>query len=213
MFSNASAAALAEAMEEGNMRKFTEKVNIFIKKKWRARYTPYLRVYLLYFFGYLFFFAFRPSPSIHLDIPLVNAAKTAVDHTGIYAHIKSRPIDHIDDHIREISESLQHVIQKHDYECLAAIHISIPMRLIQTKSITLLNPSIVSQGSETSQAYETSAFFPNRPPVLMTRFVPVVLSYQNMDGVDTTLRPNNASLAHCLLHMLNQLDGENIYDQ
>ena len=214
MFSNLSAAALAEAMEEGNIQEFKEKVNRFIKKKWKVKYTPIYHIYGFYFVCYAILFLLRPGAHLDTDEPiaLINAAKTAIDHTGIYAHIKSRPVDHIDDHIREISVSLLKSIQKNDYECLAAIHLSIPMRMIQTNTMTLLNPSIESQGSETSQAYETSAFYPNREPILMTRFVPVVFSYQTMEGVEGLFKPKDVSMTHCLLHMLNQLDGVNIYD-
>jgi peptide deformylase len=95
------------------------------------------------------------------------------------------------------------------YTCLAAIHIGIPLRIAVVGEEVLINPTIEHQGSSISRAYETSAFFPEREPVMVTRFTPVTLKFRDLGG--ERVETFRGVHAHCALHMLNQFEARGIY--
>ena len=197
-----------EALEEGKLPEMTQKARVYLMKEWkRSMFMKSYTVYLL-----LFIVIVNIRPSIPLEkVSLFQTEKSAIDHTGVYVHMKSRTVDHIDQHIREVAERLKEVATDKKYVCLASIHLGIPMRIVYM-GVPMINPTIQSQGTKTTQAYETSAFFPSRKAILVTRFTPVTISYLDLKGNKQSYIPKEPQDMHCMLHMISQLDGLNIYD-
>jgi len=194
-----------QALEEG--RAYLEKIARERNISWKR--NMYVRAYIC-FIGW-FFILFTLRPAIVPEKRILIETPHVEDHSTVYSHMKSNKVQHIDDYIKQTIEKIQTTMEEKEYKCLAAIHVGIPMAIVQVDTDTFINPNIVLQGSSVSKAYETSAFYPEREAVLMTRFVPVELEGLDIEGKKVK-KTFNKAMAHCVLHMMNQLEGRNIYD-
>ena len=172
-----------------------------------------------------------PPPPPPPPPPIPNPAELA----GLYAHMPStwyhptddwasmRRVDGEDTDRRRLPTTLDALVDvlrrtsaRYNYTCLAAVHVGVPVRVawVHNGSWIFINPVAVTVGSRVSRAYETSAFYPGKPPVKKTRFFPVsvragtVASPTTRTLVDVTDRGD----AHCVLHLLDQFEGTTPYD-
>ena len=132
--------------------------------------------------------------------------EAAVD-ISVYKSVVSRPVTKfpVDASLLRASAKTQ------NYDCLAAVHVGIPERVIVIGDAVLVNPAIQRQGSRLSRAYETNAFFMELPARLVSRFLPVTLKYQDAAG-QPGVGLYDGSEGHCALGLLQQLEGRSIYD-
>lgn len=131
--------------------------------------------------------------------------------SSVYIHVKSQPVREITASTLDTIDALRSVVALEGYVCLAAVHLGTPARIVVGAGRVFINPTLVDQGSTLSKARESSAFYPKRPPVLMTRFVPVTIAY--MDEHSTALKASfDGPMAHCILHTMDQFEGRSIYE-
>ena len=103
-----------------------------------------------------------------------------------------------------------------NYTCLAAIHIGLPMRAAIVDGgadgpVQLVNPVRVAGvgGDSVSTGHETSAWYPLRAPARVVRQLPVLVR----DGRGLERLFEDRAEAHCVLHVLDALDGITPYDR
>ena len=119
-----------ESLEEGKFPEMTKKAKNFIKKHWKR--SVMTKCYTVYILLYMFIVMIRPSQDHGTlnRVILMPAEKSTIDHTGIYVNMKSRQIDHVDEHIKALAVRLKNVSEEKHYACLAGIHLGYPMRII-----------------------------------------------------------------------------------
>ena len=116
-----------------------------------------------------------------------------------FVHVVSNPVPN--EHVRLSTHA---ILMRSEEQCIAAVHVGVPVRQMRIGETTLTNPHILRQGSKISKAYETSLFYPERPPKLVHRFPPVTVRSETPEGetVETTYEGGEG---HCVLHMMNQV--------
>ena len=129
----------------------------------------------------------------------------------LFSSMVARPSSPLDPRRIETLELLQRAMKEQNYTCLSAIHLGIPVRILRLNTTIMINPTILSQGPEVSKAHETSAFFPEREAMFITRFIPVLVEFSTPQEEIKRSRLIGAD-AHCVLHMINQFRGRTIYD-
>jgi len=154
----------------------------------------------------------RPNEPREIQAPggdVVEPPLAVVD-PRVYIHMPSREVFNIDHKTVAAVARLRRNMDARGFQCLAAVHIGIPLRIITVGPRTLINPQITHQGNTISRAHETSAFHPERPPIVVTRFTPVTLTFMD-EGAGSKTETFEGVTAHCVLHMLNQFEGRGIY--
>jgi peptide deformylase len=121
----------------------------------------------------------------------------------------SKPVRHLDLFVNDTLKHLEQVRVQYNYTCLAAIHIGIPIRVFSLHGVFFINPRLQSHGQAISKARESSAFWPQRPPVIVTRYLPVTISSDHHEGVYMS---RTSVEGHCILHILDQMRGTSMYD-
>ena len=130
----------------------------------------------------------------------------------LYRHVPSTAVSlqtpSVRAHVRTVVATLYAQMRRHNFTCMAAVHIGEPIQvMVVAPNTTLINPVAVRTGSQLSKALETSLFYPKRPPKRVKRYVPVTV--HNTSGTDTVFR---GMRAHCLLNLLDEFTGTTIYD-
>jgi len=194
-------------LEEGKYKTFVKQCTTY----YRLRHHPAARWYCLYLAWFAALVSLRPQRPTTGGLSR-GAPVRIGDHAQVYASMVSKEVDTAENAlVAETSQRLIYAMEEQHFECLAAVHLGVPIQLIRLTNATLLNPSIIEHGTTLSKAYETSAFFPERKAILVTRFVPIVVEYLSLAGTleEVTLY---STQAHCVLHLMNQFAGRTIYD-
>ena len=190
------------AMEEGRFDKMIGKC-----KNWANRHknSPRSKFFVLYFAWFLCLLSFRPA--IEMETPLL----VIPEDSSQYVSLLSQPVQKQSHYLEVCVETMIKFAKENEYECLAAIHVGIPLKILLLEGKIYFNPKIMKQGSDISKAYETSAFFPEREALEVTRFLPITVEFLNTNFSLHQATFNGVS-AHCVLHIINQFEGRNIYD-
>ena len=147
-----------------------------------------------------------PSPPPVVDNP---AALAPV--YGRFKAIAVAPNMAIDDeYIVGILSRIGATMSKYNYTCLSATHIGVPIQLAIVNTTVLVNPRLGASGTRVSVGHETSAFYPTRPPKRTTRFVPATVFTRDRETPHVFGRRLDV---HCVLHLLDQMDGLSPYDE
>lgn len=188
-----------QQLEEGQVGNLLQMLNLR-----RLTGNTFFRAYAVACVWVLFLLTVRPPGAV-----VIPSATVTIVPSESFVHIVSKPVPNAD--VRRKTHQLFQTAETTE-DCLAAVHLGVPVRMMRVGTETLVNPSLVRQGSTISKAYETSAFYPERPSKLVHRFIPVTLRYEDDDG-----RPQEKTFeggdAHCVLHMLAQFEGRSIYDE
>ena len=125
---------------------------------------------------------------------------------------KSRPVEVIDDRIKELAEDMFDTMHKWDGLGLAAVQVGILKRIIvidlydgETK-FCLINPEIVWASDEMMEIEEGCLSFPNQFGKVK-RHKRVKVKALDLDGKKVTLEAEDL-LAQALQHEIDHLDGE-----
>lgn len=125
---------------------------------------------------------------------------------------KSRPIEVIDDKIRELAEDMFDTMHKFDGLGLAGVQVGILKRIIVidlydgVSKFALINPEIVEMSEETAEIEEGCLSYPNQFGKV-TRAVKVKVKALDLDGKNVTLEAEGL-LAQALQHEIDHLNGE-----
>ena len=179
-------------LEEGR-RRLKEVVN---QNKDRTIVKWYL-VYLTYM---MMVYVMRP------ELPLETVVEV-VETREIYSTMISQKVeDEEEKYIQQTIDQMNLKKEKEGVQCLAAIHIGIPLQIIQIGETVYINPKKLGQGKKISQAYESSLFFPNREPKKMLRYLPIHIETEKGDEF------LNGWRGHCMINLLDQMEGKTIYE-
>jgi hypothetical protein len=88
------------------------------------------------------------------------------------------------------------------------VHLGQPLRIFTIADKVFINPVLLSTGNILSKALESSPFYPDTKPVKMKRYIPVTIR-NGSDDAGQRHTYHDTAKAHCVLAMLEQLDGEN----
>ncbi len=125
---------------------------------------------------------------------------------------KSRPIEVIDDKIKELAEDMFDTMHKWDGLGLAAVQVGILKRIIVIDlydgetQFCLINPEIVEKSKEMIEIEEGCLSFPNQFGKVV-RHKRVKVKALDLDGRKVTLEAEDL-LAQALQHEIDHLDGE-----
>ena len=201
-------------LEEGgfhnaSVQSFYGGIKEHVGQQWRT--NKYLHSYCFFIILFWSCYLVRPEPDPVQVSPNARAASSfniePVSIRPIYRNMKCTDVDE-QDNIQSIIQKINITMLKNNYTCLAAIHVGIPLNIFIMNNETFINTHLIKQGNQISKAYETSAFFPKKTPKLMTRLIPITITEKER-GRGTF---PDASDAHCIMHMMEQMNGVNIYD-
>ncbi len=125
---------------------------------------------------------------------------------------KSRPIEVIDDKIKELAEDMFDTMHKWDGLGLAAVQVGILKRIIVIDlydgetQFCLINPEIVEKSKEMIEIEEGCLSFPNQFGKVV-RHKRVKVKALDLEGRKVTLEAEDL-LAQALQHEIDHLDGE-----
>lgn len=184
-------------LEEGNVGSILQHMNL-------SRYTSSVlfRAYVISAAWWLLIVVVRPMPVLELPLEPLSVATSESFH-----HVVSNPVPN--DKVRRSTHAR---LMRSEEECIAAVHLGLPVQQMRVGNMTLTNPVVVRQGSHISKAYETSLFYPERPSKLIHRYLPVTVRFYNIEG-DHVEETYDGKDGHCVLHMLNQFRGRSIYEE
>ena len=194
-------------LEEGRYEGLVKKCHGY----YQLRHHPAVRWYALYLVWFVALLSLRPAATEDVQAPLPVAVLPIGDHAAVYSSMVSKRVDDVNSFVVETSQRLGRAMQAQHFECLAAVHIGVPIQVLRLANTTLVNPIVTEHGTTLSKAYETSAFYPERAAVLVSRFVPVTLASLDLEGLPRE-EAFHGTDAHCVLHLLNQFAGRTIYD-
>lgn len=109
--------------------------------------------------------------------------------------------------LETVVDSIQSVMSEHSFQCLAAIHIGIPKRIMSIGDNTYVNPVLSETGQSAAKqnSVEESAFYQGVKETKQ-RYKEVVVQYQTMDGVWTSDIMNGIT-SICAQHCLEAMGG------
>lgn len=125
---------------------------------------------------------------------------------------KSRPIEVIDDRIKELAEDMLETMHKFDGLGLAGVQVGILKRIIVidlydgVSKFILINPEIIEKSEETAEIEEGCLSYPNQFGKVV-RSVKVKVRALDLDGKKVTLE-GEGLLAQALQHEIDHLNGE-----
>ena len=125
---------------------------------------------------------------------------------------KSRPIEVIDDRIKELAEDMFDTMHKWDGLGLAGVQVGVLKRIIVidlydgVSKFCLINPEIVELSDELMEVEEGCLSFPNQFGKVV-RHKKVKVKALDLDGKKVTLEAEDL-LAQALQHEIDHLDGE-----
>lgn len=125
---------------------------------------------------------------------------------------KSRPIEVIDEKIKELAEDMFETMHKFDGLGLAGVQVGILKRIIvidlydDVSKFTLINPEIVEKSDEMVEIEEGCLSFPNQFGKVK-RHAKVTVKALDLDGKKVTLEAEGL-LAQALQHEIDHLNGE-----
>lgn len=125
---------------------------------------------------------------------------------------KSRPIEVIDDKIRELAEDMFETMHKFDGLGLAGVQVGILKRIIvidlydDVSKFILINPEILEKSKETAEIEEGCLSYPNQFGKV-TRAIKVKVKALDINGESVTLEAEGL-LAQALQHEIDHLNGE-----
>ena len=125
---------------------------------------------------------------------------------------KSRPIEVIDDKIKELAEDMFETMHKFDGLGLAGVQVGILKRIIvidlydDVSKFTLINPEIVEKSDEMVDIEEGCLSYPNQFGKVR-RHAKVKVKALDLDGKKVTLEAEGL-LAQALQHEIDHLNGE-----
>lgn len=125
---------------------------------------------------------------------------------------KSRPIEVIDDRIKELAEDMLETMHKFDGLGLAGVQVGILKRIIVidlydgVSKFVLINPEIIEKSEETAEIEEGCLSYPNQFGKVV-RSVKVKVRALDLDGKKVTLE-GEGLLAQALQHEIDHLNGE-----
>lgn len=125
---------------------------------------------------------------------------------------KSRPIEVIDDKIKELAEDMMETMHKFDGVGLAAVQVGILKRIIvidlydDVSKFVLINPEIIEKSKETAEVEEGCLSFPTQYGKV-ERAVRVKVKALDLDGKEIVIEAEEL-LAQALQHEIDHLNGE-----
>lgn len=125
---------------------------------------------------------------------------------------KSRPIEVVDDKIRELAQDMFDTMHKYDGLGLAGVQVGILKRIIvidlydDVSKFALINPEIIEMSEETADIEEGCLSFPTQYGKVK-RAVRVKVRALDLDGKKVTLEAEGL-LAQALQHEIDHLNGE-----
>ena len=193
-------------LEEGGIERATLDTLLTVVREWwkqNWRTSRVVHTYFLFACLYLFTLSIRPTHVVEVRIRPQPSAIAPLYHS-----MPSTRVLRKDAHYETTLDDMAFVMAEHNYTCLAAIHVGVPLNVFMLMDEVFINAKIHSQGTIISKAREQSAFFPLKRDVVVTRYIPVTIAYDK--GLLYSSR--NAAEAHCILHMIDQMDGRTIFD-
>jgi len=194
-------------IEEGGLEQATLNTLLVVVREWwkqNWRTSRIVHSYALFMCAYIVVMSIRPP--LLTPAPRVRGSPDSL--APLYHSMVATRVQQRDAHFKDTVDDINFVMTEKNFTCLSAIHVGVPLHVFQMHDNVFINAKIHDQGSIISKGRESSAFFPLRHDVLVTRYIPVTISYDN--GLLYSSR--TPAEAHCILHMLDQLSGISIYD-
>ncbi len=125
---------------------------------------------------------------------------------------KSRPIEVIDDKIKELAEDMMDTMHKFDGVGLAGVQVGVLKRIIvidlydDVSKFVLINPEIIEKSKETVEVEEGCLSFPTQYGKV-ERSIRVKVKALDLDGKEVVIEAEEL-LAQALQHEIDHLNGE-----
>ena len=152
----------------------------------RHKETRLFKFYVLYISWILLLYLIRPPST--LSSPSLSSLTLTNQTLTMYSNTVSTDVSKIDEYVQSVLTKIHETKVEQNYYCLSAIHVGVPLRIMVIGKEEYMNPTLIKVGKKISKAYESSAFFPEKNPKEMTRFLPVTFKHGLTQLNETTLK-------------------------